>query len=103
MRDNWRKRNKERIYAVNTVWRRAHLRLVNSYTQAYNARKKLAMPSWAGLKEIEAFYRACPEGHQVDHIIPLRGKTVSGLHVAANLQYLSGVENNKKGNRYAAA
>jgi hypothetical protein len=102
MRDNWRKENKGRIRKVNEVWRAANLKLCVSYTQAYNARKKRAMPAWAISKEIEDFYRACPEGHQVDHVIPLRGKTVSGLHVVNNLQYLPGVENNKKGNRYAA-
>lgn len=35
----------------------------------------------------------------VDHVLPLQGKTISGLHVPTNLQVIPGPENVKKGNR----
>jgi hypothetical protein len=59
------------------------------------------VPRWANLTAIAEIYSARPDGYHVDHIVPLQGKTVCGLHVEHNLQYLSAVENIKKGNRFS--
>jgi hypothetical protein len=99
-RDSHRARNKAKIHAYNSAYRKANLGLYTAHGQAYRLRKKKAMPAWAEEEAISRFYEARPEGHHVDHVIPLRGRTVSGLHVLANLQYLPALENNKKGNRY---
>lgn len=72
-----------------------------TYARRTNAQRRTRVPKWSERKEILAFYRNCPEGYHVDHIIPLQGKTVSGLHVLGNLQYLPAEENLAKGNRYA--
>lgn len=50
---------------------------------------------------ISEFYNNCPIGHHVDHIIPLQGDNVCGLHVLKNLQYLPAKDNISKGNKYS--
>jgi hypothetical protein len=60
--------------------------------------KEQAVPAWADTQAITDFYKNCPEGYHVDHIIPLKGKYVCGFHVLNNLQYLPAAENLAKSN-----
>lgn len=64
------------------------------------------VPAWADLSAIKTFYvearRLTQEtgtAHHVDHIFPLCGKEVSGLHVATNLQVIPATINLAKGSR----
>ncbi len=62
-----------------------------------------AQPAWADQEAITAIYlQAQQSGMHVDHIIPLKGKLVSGLHVAANLQLLTPAANYRKRNKFSA-
>lgn len=75
-----------------------------AYHQFHTAKRKAAKinrtPQWSDLGLIKQIYDQCPSGLTVDHIIPLQGETVSGLHVPDNLQYLTMRENSGKGNRF---
>lgn len=71
------------------------------YSAAYQSAKDCRTPSWANLHKISEIYRRASKlGMTVDHIIPLRGKTVSGLHVENNLRIISQHENDSKGNKF---
>lgn len=75
----------------------------------YRLVKHKAMPKWLTAiqrAQIEEFYEVCAAvnmqtgiKHEVDHIIPLNGETVCGLHVPWNLQILTRFENRSKSNR----
>ena len=72
----------------------------NCRSTKYKVAKLNRLPVWADLGEIATIYENCPVGYQIDHIIPLQGAKVSGLHVAENLQYLTPSENSSKNNKY---
>ena len=63
-------------------------------------RIKRATPKWIDREQVKEVYRTCPEGYEVDHIIPLRGELVCGLHVHENLQHLTIEENRTKTNLF---
>lgn len=57
-------------------------------------------PPGTDMAKIRQFYLNRPDNMTVDHIVPLKGKGVCGLHVPYNLQYLTLSENCSKGIKY---
>ena len=76
----------------------------------YHLKQLQRTPKWLteiDYQRIENEYRLAAlqtkltgEPWHVDHIIPLQGKYVSGLHVPSNLRAMRGSENIKKSNKY---
>src|SRR5258708_5497241 len=99
----WRKANSQRYKKAGEAWRKANpehwlaLCKNNAARRRTPIRKQALAKIYA--KECTAFYLACPNGFHVDHIVPVKGKNVNGLHVPWNLQYLSAHDNMVKGNR----
>lgn len=84
-----------------------HHAMALSYCAARRASSRSAQPSWVDQKAIAAVFKEAVRmsvetgiPHHVDHIVPLRGKTVSGLHVPWNLRPLPAAENTRKSNRF---
>lgn len=118
----WRTSNPEKSSAINA---RSHkknianvLRLIREYKKRNpdkfrawsNARQRRVrnfIPAWADMEKIKAVYEEARRitketgiPHEVDHIVPLNGKTVSGLHVHGNLQIIRADENRKKSSKF---
>lgn len=111
----YRKTNKEKISKRMRRWRELVLESSRDKRNARNANRRAhklqATPKWmtkADFAEIEEWYQIAKdlqwlseEKLHVDHSIPLQGKDVCGLHIAANLQILPASENIRKGNKTA--
>ncbi|CAK0741155.1 conserved hypothetical protein [Gammaproteobacteria bacterium] len=103
-------KNKEKKNARNRAWRASNKDIINFHTSKRYTAKKQRLPIWLteeNLKQIQVMYTLATSLNKstgvqwhVDHIIPLQGKNVSGLHVPENLQVIQGSLNSKKGNRF---
>lgn len=102
----WREQNQEHLSRSFAAWARANPDKINALVAKRNAAKKNALVPWANLEAVGAIYaeatrltRETGVRHEVDHIYPLQGETICGLHWEGNLQILTKTENIRKKNR----
>lgn len=103
---NWNRLNKKRRSDICKISAKKNPHTSTANLAKRRANKKTATPKWAELDKIKFVYKKAKElsillgvNLQVDHVIPLQGKDVRGLHVWANLQLLEASLNLSKGNR----
>jgi len=97
--------NKDKVNNAHKNYYKNNKHIFTQKSMYRYARKKQQTPLWlnAGhIAEMEGYYLFCQifKGFQVDHIIPINGKIVSGMHVPWNLQVLTAEENRAKSNSF---
>jgi len=107
--DKWRNNNIEQHNATNRNWNKNNKPIKASLECKRRAAQLQRTPKWdpdahlivAKYQLAAMLTQASGIPHHVDHIIPLQGKNVSGLHTFSNLRVIPGTENVKKSNKYA--
>ena len=107
---NYRSRNREELNRKHSDYKKANRPLCNAQWMKYHATKRNATPAWLTKEQeddiktmyalAKKFEKLCNVEYHVDHIVPLAGKDICGLHVPWNLQLLPASINLAKGNRY---
>lgn len=107
----WHQRNASAVRARNKAWQEQNQADVNAANAKRRCSRISRTPKWLTsdqldaiklrYKEARALTRMTGVKHNVDHIVPLQGKTVSGLHVPWNLRVIPARDNARKKNRFA--
>lgn len=103
----WEISNSIKRISAKKTWRKENKSRLAAQCRARQATKINATPSWADLNLIAVEYSLaswCSEvmriEYHVDHVVPLQGRNVCGLHVHNNLQVIQATENLRKSNRH---
>lgn len=99
--------NTEKELTRNKKYAKLNKAKCNAIKVRYYTSKLNATPNWSELEKIEVLYEKCKWlesltglKYHVDHIVPLQGKNVCGLHVWENLQILEDSLNCSKRNKF---
>jgi hypothetical protein len=123
-KNEWYQENREAVIAAASTrplhvkreyqktWREKNVVWVRADTKARRRKHRDATPPWISRQQkadIRQLYqiaitmtKTTGEQYVVDHIVPLRGEDVCGLHVPWNLRVITQEENLKKSNKLVA-
>lgn len=96
----WSIENPEKMDALRKDWDRRNPHRKLQHARNRQARKRRAIPIWANQDAMNQIYleaRIKGPSFEVDHVIPLKGKTVCGLHWEGNLEIITRRDNRVKG------
>lgn len=106
----YRTRHREKELARYTKYNKAHPEVRAAHAAKRRAYHKNATPAWLTAEQkqdmtcmyalAKKFEKLCNVEYHVDHIVPLAGKDICGLHVPWNLQILEASLNFSKGNSH---
>jgi hypothetical protein len=103
----WSELNPQRRKATARRWYQRHLEHARLQLVIHQATRRRRYVAWANVDAVAALYaeaavltRTTGRNHVVDHIIPLKGRLVSGLHVESNLRIIERSENARKSNKF---
>lgn len=104
--------NSDTIKARNAQWSASNPDKIAHRSSKHRAMKLQRTAAWADSDKIKDIYdqcaeinlaakvAGCVEQFVVDHVIPLQGKLVSGLHVEVNLDIITVGDNCRKSNNF---
>ena len=96
----YNEKHKEEIKTQRREYRKRNRAIQKAACARHRAAKLQRTPSWSDMDSIQLIYENAPKNYDVDHIIPLQGELVSGLHVPENLQYMYHTLNSSKWNKF---
>lgn len=101
--NQWRLSNPDRLREVREKWYSDNPQKNRFYSSKWRKECRKATPLWANWEKIAAIYdesiaisKKTGIPHHVDHIVPVQGKNITGLHVHQNLRIIPATENVKK-------
>lgn len=103
IRAAWHLKNLDKVKALNSAHHAANRAMYRERDARRRAAQRKATPLWLTkeqIKEMRAIYASAPAGYDVDHIVPIAGKSVCGLHVPWNLQLLPAKTNRIKSAKF---